>query len=164
MPFCMECGAALAERVPPGDDRLRLVCRSCGHIAYLNPKVVAGTLPVVDGRVVLLRRGIEPRLGMWTYAGGFVELGETTEECAAREAMEELGVAVGDLTLLGVYSRRQAGVVTVVYLSSLLEGEPHPTPEALEVSYFGPDEIPWSELAFPTTVSALKDWTARLTR
>ncbi len=135
-----------------------MVCPACGHIAYINPKVVAGTLPVVDGKVLLLRRGIEPRRGTWTYAGGFLEMGETLEECAVRETREELGIVVGDLRLLGVFSRRQVGVVTVVYLSEILEGEPHATAEALEAAYFGPDEIPWADLAFPTTVSALKAW------
>jgi ADP-ribose pyrophosphatase YjhB (NUDIX family) len=158
MAYCVECGGAMAERIPPDDDRLRLVCPACGHIAYLNPKVVAGSLPVVDGKVLLLRRGIEPRIGTWTYPGGFLEMGETTEECAVREAREELGIVVDGLELLGVYSRRQAGVVTIVYLSELVGGEPRATPEALEAGYFGPGEIPWSELAFPTTVSALKDW------
>ena len=158
MPYCMQCGAELVEKVPPDDDRPRLVCEACGYVAYVNPKVVAGTLPTVDGRVLLLRRGIEPRRGMWTYPGGFLEMGETLEECAVREAEEELGILVGGLRLLGVFSRRQAGVVTVVYLSDLLGGEPHATHEALEAAYFGPDEIPWAELAFPTTVSALQAW------
>lgn len=163
MPFCMQCGAGMAEAVPPGDDRLRLICPACGYIAYINPKVVAGSLPVVDGKVLLLRRGIEPRRGMWTYPGGFLEMGETLEECAVREAHEELGITVGGLRLLGIFSRRQAGVVTVVYLSDLLDGEPRTSPEALASAYFGPDEIPWAELAFPTTVSALEAWkSARL--
>ncbi len=161
MPFCMECGSHLAEKVPAGDDRPRLVCPQCGYVAYANPKLVAGSLPIVDGKALLMRRGIEPRVGAWTYPGGFVELGETTEECARREAMEELGIKVAALRLLGVYSRPQAGIVTVVYLSDLVEGEPRPTPEALEASFFAPDEIPWEELAFPTTVSALKAWASR---
>lgn len=157
--YCMECGDTLRENVPPGDDRVRLVCPACGYIAYMNPKVVAGSLPIVNGKALLLRRGIEPRLGMWTYPGGFLEMGETTEECAVREAREELGIEVAHLRLLGVYSRRQPGVVTVVYLSEVVGGEPHSTPEALEAAYFAPAEIPWDELAFPTTVSALKAWT-----
>ena len=161
MPFCMECGSRLGEKIPPGDDRVRLVCPSCGYIAYTNPKIVAGSLPIVNGKAFLLRRGIEPRRGAWTYPGGFVEMGESPEECAVREAREELGVAVDGLKLLGVYSRHQVGIVTVVYLSDLVDGKPHPTPEALEVSFFGPDEIPWEELAFPTTESALKAWISK---
>lgn len=162
MRFCVECGEVLVERVPPGDERLRMVCPGCGHVAYENPKVVAGTLPIADGKVLLLRRGIEPSLGKWTYAGGFVEMGESTEECAVREAQEELGIEVGDLRLLGVYSRRQVGIVTVVYLSEIVAGEPRPTAEALAFDYFGPDELPWDEMAFPSTTSALEAWKTRL--
>ena len=160
MPYCMECGSVLMEKVPPGDDRMRLVCVSCGHIAYINPKVVVGALPVVDGKVLLLRRGIEPRLGAWTYPGGFLEMGETAEEGACREAREELGVEIGGLRLLGLYSRPHAGVVVAVYLADLAGGEPRPGAEALETGFFAPADIPWEELAFPTTVSALKDWVA----
>ncbi len=156
----MQCGGVLLEQVPPDDDRSRLVCKSCGEITYLNPKVVVGTLPVVDGRVLLLRRGIEPRYGMWTYPGGFLEMDESAEEGACREAHEELEIEVGRLRLLGVYSRPPAGIVTIVYLADLMKGEPKSTSEALEARFFGPDEIPWEGLAFPTTVSALRDWTA----
>ncbi len=158
MAYCMQCGSSMVERVPPGDDRIRLVCPSCGNIAYNNPKIVVGTLPVVDGRVLLLRRGIEPRLGTWTYPGGFLEMGETTDEGARRESKEELGIEVGRLRLHGIYNRPSHGIVTIVYLADVIEGEPKPSAEALEVAYFGPDEIPWGELAFPTTVSALRDW------
>lgn len=158
MPFCMQCGSLLEERVPAGDDRPRLACPSCGYIAYVNPKVVVGTLPIVDGKALLLRRAIEPRLGCWTYPGGFLEMGESAEEGACREAEEELGVSVGRLRLLGVYSRPAAGIVTIVYLADLVDGTPSPTAEALEAAFFGPEEVPWDELAFPTTVSALRDW------
>ncbi len=158
--FCMQCGSALVVKIPPGEDRNRLVCPSCGHIAYVNPKVVVGALPVVDGKVLLLRRGIEPRLGTWTYPGGFMEMDETTEEGARREALEELGILIGRLRLLGVYSRPRVGIVVIVYLADLTDGEPTLGAEALEARFFGPDEIPWEELAFPTTVSALRDWVA----
>lgn len=156
--YCMDCGGTLVEQVPPGDDRSRLVCPTCGQITYINPKVVVGTLPVVDGKVLLLRRGIEPRYGMWSYPGGFLEMYETAEEGARREAREELEIQVDGLRLLGVYSRPAVGIVTIVYLAKLIEGEPRATSEALEGRFFRPDEIPWEELAFPSTVSALRDW------
>ena len=158
MPYCMDCGGGLVERVPPGDDRNRLVCPSCGQITYLNPKVVVGALPIVDGKALLLRRGIEPRYGAWTYPGGFMEMDESAEEGACREAREELAIGVGRLRLHGVYSRPVAGIVSIVYLAEVIDGEPKATTEALEVGLFGPDEIPWEELAFPTTASALRDW------
>jgi ADP-ribose pyrophosphatase YjhB (NUDIX family) len=156
--YCMECGGVLGERVPPGEDRLRLVCGSCGYISYKNPKVVVGILPVQDGMVLLLRRAIEPRVGMWTCPGGFLEMGESVEEGARREAREELGIEVGDLKLLGVYSRPRGGVVVIVYLASLMGGEVRLGSEALETALFRPDDVPWEELAFPTTASALEDW------
>ncbi len=160
MPYCMDCGGSLLEQVPPGDDRTRLVCPRCGKISYINPKIVVGTLPVVEGRVLLLRRGIEPCYGKWSYAGGFLEMNETAEEGARRETREELGIGVDGLHLLGVYSRPPAGIVTVVYLADQIQGEPGPTSEALEGRFFTPEEIPWEDLAFPTTVSALRDWTS----
>lgn len=162
MSFCIHCGKTLAERVPPGDNKVRLVCGCCGHVSYVNPKVVVGTLPIVEGRVLLLRRAIEPQVGLWTYPGGFLEMRETAEEGACREAREELGVTIGGLRLHGVYTRTGVGIVTIVYLASLLAGEPGPSPEALEAAYFAPEEIPWADLAFPTTEWALKDWTATL--
>ena len=108
--------------------------------------------------MLLLRRGIEPTPGTWTYPGGFLEMGETTEEGARREATEELGIEVGELNLLGVYSRPQGGVVVIVYLAELLSGEPRLGHEALEAALFHRREIPWDDLAFPTTAGALKDW------
>lgn len=158
MSYCVRCGALLKAMVPSDDDRERLICPSCGHIAYINPKVVVAALPVVDGRVLLLRRGMEPRRNAWTYPGGFLEMGETAEEGVLRETREELGIQVGGLRLLGVYSRPGAGVVVIVYLAEVLCGEPRPSLEALESAFFGPEEIPWQELAFPSTVSALRDW------
>jgi ADP-ribose pyrophosphatase YjhB (NUDIX family) len=156
--YCIECGGGLEERVPPGEDRLRLVCGSCGHISYMNPKVVVGILPIRRGAVLLLRRAIEPRFGAWTCPGGFLELGETAEDGARREAREELGIEVGDLKLLGVYSRPRGGVVVIVYTANLVGDEVRLGPEALETAFFGPDAVPWEELAFPTTASALEDW------
>lgn len=161
MPFCMECGGALSNRVPPGDERHRFVCDSCGHIAYVNPKVVVGVLPVLKGKVLLLRRAIEPRRGTWTCPGGFLEIEETTEEGARREAREEVGIEVGDLRLLGVYSRPQGGIVVVAYLASLDDGQVRLGHEALETAFFAPHEVPWDDLAFPTTASALRDWVSQ---
>ena len=145
-----------------GDDRPRLVCEGCGFVFYLNPKLVAGVIPVQDGRAVLLRRGIEPRRGAWTYPGGFVELGETVEEAACREAREEIGIDVQIRSLLNVYSRVSAGVVVVIYLADIVGGEPQTGREAIEVRAFAPEEIPWEHLAFPTTEWALREWVQRL--
>jgi ADP-ribose pyrophosphatase YjhB (NUDIX family) len=129
----------------------------------LNPKIVSGTLPIQDGKVWLLRRGIEPRYGYWTYPAGYQELDETTEHAAMRETLEELGLRVEVGPLFGVYSRAGSHVVNVVYLARL-SGDPHTpslTSEAIEVGLFAPDGIPWEELAFPSTHAVLRDWVAR---
>jgi ADP-ribose pyrophosphatase YjhB (NUDIX family) len=149
---------------PLGEDRPRLVCPQCGYIHYLNPKVVGATLPIEEGRVWLLRRGIEPRLGYWTYPAGYQEADESTEDAAVRETREEIGCDVELDGLLGVYSHAGAPVVTIVYLAHFARSSIIPclTTEALEVRPFAPDEIPWSDLAFPSTSHALHDWVSRV--
>jgi ADP-ribose pyrophosphatase YjhB (NUDIX family) len=158
--FCTVCGNRLAESLLPTENRPRLMCTNCGHIQYINPKVVSGTLPVRDGRVWLLRRGIEPRHGYWTYPAGFQEWDESTEEAALRETLEEIGCEVLLDGLLGVYSRAGAPVVNVVYLAHFAApgGVPCATTEAIEVRAFAPEEIPWGDLAFPSTQEVLRDW------
>jgi ADP-ribose pyrophosphatase YjhB (NUDIX family) len=161
--YCPLCAAHLAEIMLPEEGRSRLVCQGCGYIFYLNPRVVCGTLPIEEGRVWLLRRGFEPRLGYWTYPAGYQEIDESSEEAAVRETQEELGINVEVVSLHGVYSRPNAPVVNVVYAARLEPDSPRPglSLEALEVHLFGPDEIPWGELAFPSTTLALRDWVER---
>lgn len=159
--FCPACGRPVEARTLETDHRPRLVCPE-GHVTWRNPRVVVGTLPVRDGRVYLARRDIEPRLGRWTCPGGFLELGESTQEGARRETEEETELRVEIGRLIGVYSRPHAGVVTIVYEASVVGGEPRPAAETSEVRDFGPDEIPWDELAFSTVESALRDWVASL--
>jgi len=155
--FCEVCGGPLVERFVPEEERDRLVCVHCGHIHYINPKIVAGTIPVAAGRVWLLRRAIEPRLGAWTFPAGFMEMGETVEEAAARETLEELNLRVRLGRLLNVYSRHVTSTVHIVYLAEALS-EPTGGKETLEFASFGPGEIPWDELAFWSTREALEDW------
>ncbi len=160
--FCPQCGGALREEWVEGEGRDRLVCQACRYILYLNPKVVAAAIPHKDGRIILLRREIEPARGKWTYPAGFVELGESVEEAAIRETREEVSLDVGELSLLNVYSYRESPVVTVVYLARIVGGDPRPGNEAQEVAHFLPDDIPWEELAFRSTRDALRDWVHRL--
>jgi ADP-ribose pyrophosphatase YjhB (NUDIX family) len=158
--FCPVCATELRELKLPTEDRPRLVCAGCGHIFYINPKIVCGTLPIQDGRVWLLRRGIEPRAGFWTHPAGYLEWDETTEAGAIRETREELGCEVRLDALLGVYSRAGAPVVNVVYLASLADPRQQPTVtlEATKVQAFAPNELPWEDLAFTSTAQALRDW------
>lgn len=160
--YCTVCGSPLVEELLPTEDRPRLVCSACGHIQYVNPKIVCGTLPVEDGKVWLLRRGIEPRFGFWTFPGGFQEWDESTEAGAIRETLEEIGCDVALNGLLGVFSRPFAMAVNIVYLATLIppRNRPHLTTEAVEVRAFSHDEIPWDDLAFPSTEQVLREWVA----
>jgi len=150
--FCPKCGQTAEVEFPQ-----RIVCCHCGYEAYFNPKPVAGAIPVDDrGRVILLRRGFAPRRGLWTFPGGFVELGESVEEAARRETAEELGMTIDVQRLVGVYSRGTDRVVLIVFLARAL-GPPHTSPEAAEVHAFDVDQLPWDELAFWSTELALRD-------
>lgn len=155
--FCPACGGPLTERLVPEEGRERLVCEQCARIHYLNPNVVAGTMPVVEGRIWLLRRAIEPRRGAWTFPAGFMELGESVQEAAVRETREELNLQIRLGGLLNVYSRPAMSNILVVFLAEALS-EPTGGNETLEFASFAPHEIPWSELAFWNTRAALEDW------
>jgi ADP-ribose pyrophosphatase YjhB (NUDIX family) len=163
--FCHQCGGPVALQPVAEEGRDRLVCQSCGFIHYLNPRIVASVLPERDGpggrEVLLMRRALEPRRGYWTPPGGFVELGESTEEAALREGREEVGLALEVAGLLGVYSRPAVGIVVVSYRARALDGEPALGSEALEARWFAADAIPWDDLAFETTVRALRDWVGK---
>lgn len=141
-------------KIPDGDDKTRSVCRQCDFIDYQNPKIVAGSVVVKDGKILLCKRAIEPRKGYWTLPAGFMELGESVEEAAMREAQEE---ALADITidrLLAVYSVPRIGQVQVMYRATL-EGDFGIGPESEEVALYDWADIPWSDLAFPTVVWAL---------
>lgn len=159
--YCPACGLALEQRILEPEHGARLVCPR-GHVTWRNPRLVVGTLPVRGGRVFLARRSIEPGAGLWTYPGGFLEVGESAQEGARRETEEETRLRVEVGRLIGAYSRPHAAVVTLIYEANVVGGEPLPGAETSEVRDFGPDEIPWAELAFTTGESALRDWVASL--
>ena len=160
--FCSSCGSALRLGAIDGEDRDRLSCASCGHIAYVNPRLVVTTLPVTpDGELVLLRRGIEPGVGSWAQPGGFLEVDETVHQAAVRETLEETGLIVEPGEIIGLYTRLEAAVVTIAFESKVVGGVPRRTREALEVATFTPDAIPWQDLAFRTTMWMLRDWIDR---
>jgi len=154
--FCPRCGNAAEVAYPRS-----ISCPHCGYGAYYNPKPVAAAIPVTAaGEVVLLRRGFDPGKDLWTFPGGFVDLGESVEEAARREAREEIEADVELTGLVGVYSRGEERIVLIVF-EAQIEATPRTTPEALQVEAFAPDEIPWQELAFWSTTNALKDFLAR---
>jgi ADP-ribose pyrophosphatase YjhB (NUDIX family) len=157
--FCSRCGSPLTHGPVQGETRDRLACGNCGFIAYLNPRLVVSTLPVTnDGRLVLIRRGIEPGRGMWAQPGGFLEIDETAHEGAVRETLEETGYIVDPEEVIGVYTRPQAAVVVLAWEARIVGGEPQTSDETLEIRAYDADEIPWSELAFQTTTWAIRDW------
>lgn len=151
--------------VPPGEDRERLVCPDCNYIAYENPKIIVGAV-VTDatGRFLLCRRAIEPRRGFWTLPAGYMELGETTEQGAAREAWEEATARIAIDALLAVYNIPRISQVQMIYRAGLSDPAIAPGPESLEVGMFAWGDIPWDELAFPSVSWALHEWRDRAGR
>jgi ADP-ribose pyrophosphatase YjhB (NUDIX family) len=159
---CTVCGGRLVLGPVEGEERPRLVCSSCGHIAYVNPRLVATTIPVTDaGEVVLLRRGFEPGRGLWAQPGGFLEVDETVTEGAVRETLEETGLVVEPGEVIGLYARLEAAVIVLAYEARVIAGEARTSAEALEIQAFAPEAIPWHGIAFRTTWYALVDWLAR---
>jgi ADP-ribose pyrophosphatase YjhB (NUDIX family) len=160
--FCSNCGASLQFGSIDGEDRDRLSCPECGHIAYVNPRLVVTTLPITEsGELVLLRRGIEPGRGWWAQPGGFLEIDETVHQAAVRETREETGLLIEPGEIIGLYTRLEAAVVTIAFEARVVGGTASPTPEALEIATFAPENIPWPELAFRTTMWMLRDWIDR---
>lgn len=158
--FCFVCGGALKTRRIPMDKRRRLVCSKCHHITYLNPKSVAGLIPVLpDGRIALLQREIEPSRGLWSYPAGYQEMGETVQDGAIRETWEEICVRPKIERLLNIYSYEGSGVITTVFVGRLTKGQnPRPGQESQTVELYEPKKIPWKKLAFQSTTDALRDY------
>lgn len=146
-------------RIPEGDNRERLVCPSCGHVAYENPKIVVGSVVVEGERVLLCRRAIAPGRGLWTLPAGFLELGETVEQGAAREALEEAEAAIAIEGLLAVFTISRIAQVQLIFRARFAAAARFaPGPESLEVGLFAWPEIPWERLAFPSVKWALHAW------
>lgn len=153
---CRNCGAAVVYRVPDdGDTRERAVCPACDTIHYENPLNVVGTVPYWGERVLLCKRNIEPRWGKWTLPAGFMELGETTAEGAARETVEEAGAQIQMEDLLSVLSVPRVGQVHLFYRARLLSDRFDPGHETIEAQLFTEDQIPWDEIAFRTVRETL---------
>ncbi len=143
-------------RTPPGDNLPRHVCDRCGTVHYQNPKIVAGCIPEWEGRILLCRRAIEPRYGLWTLPAGFMENSETTAIAAAREAREEANAQLDDLRLYGLFNLPHISQVYIMFRGRLRGGEAHAGEESLEVQLFAEDEIPWQEIAFPVVSETLE--------
>jgi 8-oxo-dGTP diphosphatase len=162
--FCPACGGSLDSRSLKTGDPDRLVCTACGFVFYLDPKVAVGT--IIDdgeGRVLLVRRAIEPGYGKWVFPGGYVDRGEPVLTAALREAREESGLVVQLKGLVDVYSYSGRTPIILVYAAIRVSGEVLLDDEGLEARWFAADEVPWDELAFTSTYQGMRDYfTGRL--
>jgi len=148
MKFCSLCGSTVDLLIPPDDNRARHVCTSCGEIHYQNPKLIVGAIPEWQDKILLCRRAIEPRHGLWTLPAGFMENGETTAEAAARETLEEANAQIDIGELYSMYSLPYINQVHLMFRATLLNLDFSPGLESLEVQLFSEHEIPWDTLAF----------------
>jgi len=156
--FCPRCGDRLGVRVLKCGDPGRLVCESCGFVFYLGPKLVAGAIFELDGGIVLVQRDIEPGYGKWTFPGGFVERGERAEAAAEREVLEETGLEIEAKEIVGLYTYEGEVPAIAVFAARAVRGEPVPLDETMDVRCFPRDGLPWTEMAFPSSEQALKDY------
>ncbi|MEJ2416988.1 MAG: NUDIX hydrolase [Exilibacterium sp.] len=156
MNYCSNCGKPLAVRIPEGDDRERHVCDHCDTVHYQNPRIITGCLPVHGDKVLLCKRAIEPRHGLWTLPAGFMENGETTEQGALRETWEEARAKIEIQDLYTLFNLPQINQVYLFYKGVLTPAHFAPGQESLEVELFSENQIPWDELAFPVVYKTLK--------
>ena len=156
--FCPSCGSAVELRCPDNDDRLRHICVACGMIHYQNPKMVIGSIPEWEDKILLCRRAIEPRYGLWTLPGGFMENGETTTEAAIRETLEEANARIEIGDLYSMYSLPYIDQVHLLFRARLLDPDFSPGAESLQVRLFAEHEIPWDEIAFRPVKYSLKHY------
>jgi ADP-ribose pyrophosphatase YjhB (NUDIX family) len=160
MKFCSSCGAPVTLRIPAGDTLSRHVCDACQTIHYQNPRLVVGCIAEWEDRILLCRRGIEPRHGLWTVPAGYMENGETTADGAARETLEEANARVEVGPLYALYNIPHISQVYILFRARLLHEDVRPGLETLEVRLFGEAEIPWEGIAFASIRSALRQYYA----
>ncbi|MGA8261819.1 MAG: NUDIX hydrolase [Arenicellales bacterium] len=156
MNYCSNCGQPVVVRVPEGDTLPRYVCDHCDAIHYQNPKIVAGCIPVWGDEILLCKRGIEPRLGKWTLPAGFMENGETVQQAAARETLEEALAPVKNIELFGMFNIPHVNQVYVMFRATLPEKEFGAGHETLSCMLVTEDRIPWPEIAFPVVDRTLR--------
>jgi 8-oxo-dGTP diphosphatase len=160
--FCPRCAGTLAAKRLKATEPERLVCATCGFVHYVDPKVAVGTIITDDqGRIVLVKRAIEPGYGKWVFPGGFIDRGETVEAAAIREAREESGLEIRLDRLLNIYSYSGVAVIIIAFAATMVGGCLACDDEGLEAQLFAPEDIPWDELAFNSTREALKAFLTR---
>jgi len=160
MKFCSNCGAPVALKIPPGDTLPRHVCGNCGTIHYQNPRMVVGCIPEWEDRILLCRRAIEPRSGLWTVPAGYMENGETTFQGALRETLEEANARVEIGALYALYNIPHIHQVYILFRARMLDTDVSPGAETLEVRLFLESEIPWDRIAFASVRNTLTHYYA----
>jgi ADP-ribose pyrophosphatase YjhB (NUDIX family) len=160
MKFCNRCAGELTTKIPSGDNLPRHVCQTCEHIHYQNPRVIVGCIPVWQEKILLCRRNIEPKFGLWTLPAGFLELGETMEQGALRETYEESRAEVAISHHFGIYDIPHVGQIYSIYAAKMLTDKFSTTPESSEVALFSKNEIPWNEIAFEVIRTTLREYIA----
>ena len=160
MKFCSNCGAPVSLRVPAGDTLPRHVCGACQTIHYQNPRMVVGCIVEWEGRVLLCRRAIEPRYGLWTVPAGYMENGETLADGAIRETLEEANARVEIGPLYAMYNIPHVSQVYILFRARLLDAGIKAGAETLEVRLCAEHEVPWDEIAFATVRNTLTHWYA----
>ena len=155
MKFCSNCGHQVELKIPNGDNRERHICLQCDTIHYQNPRIIAGVIPVYGEQILLCKRAIEPRSGLWTLPAGFLENGETTAQGAVRECFEESLAEASNAQLYAIYDIPQINQVYIFYRAELTRPRFAPTAESTEVALFHEQDIPWQSLAFPVIELAL---------
>ncbi|ABC29867.1 ADP-ribose pyrophosphatase [Hahella chejuensis KCTC 2396] len=154
--FCSQCGETMRWRLPEGDNRSRFVCDKCNFIHYQNPNIVSGCIVYKEDSVLLCKRAIEPRAGLWTLPAGFMENGETTRHAAERETFEETGARISADKLFAITNSPHANHVNIFYLAKLKDSRFHPTSESSEVQLFKKSDIPMDNIAFHTVKVVLE--------
>jgi len=160
MKYCSSCGSKVELKVPQDDNFPRYCCTNCDAIHYQNPNIVTGTIPIMKDRVLLCKRAIHPRPGMWTLPAGFLENGETLGQGAFRETLEETNTEVKMGNLYAIFNIPQISQIYMLFFAEVLREDFGKTPESLEVKLFKEEEIPWQELAFPFVPIVLKNYFA----
>ena len=161
--FCPVCGGSLTRKLLKEGEPQRPVCDSCGYIIYLDPKVAVGTIITDEqGRIALVRRAIEPGYGKWVFPGGYVDRGEELVTAAVREALEEAALQIKVDGLVNLYSYQGHTPVIIVYAATVVRGELRAQDESLDAAWFRRTDLPWSQLAFPSTNDALRDFLSGL--
>ena len=156
---CARCGGRLEYGPVSGEDRPRYHCTECGHVRYVNPRLVATALPITeDGRIVLIKRAIPPGVGTWAQPGGFLEADETVIQGAIPDTREETGLIIEPNEIEGIYPQPLASVLIVVYRPDILSGQMVVSEETLDVGAFGIDELAWVGIGFNTSLWAIRDY------